>query len=357
MNLDDLDHFHSTDPHDFLGQVDALPDQVKAAWALGQSLTLPADFQGLAQIIIAGVGDAAISGELARTLALPECSAPILVWREFDLPAFVGPGTLVIALSHSGNTVETLHTAEAALARGARVLAITTGGKLAVLAETQGATLWRYTYHGETQNVSRDTRGAVGYLFLLPLAALVKLGLVADKSADVAEAVEALKAQQARLRADSPVNRNPAKRMAGQIMDRIAALFAGDYLLPVARRWQGQINQVGKANCQVVALSDVDHAVAGTEFPEPLVSKFMTLFFHAPSDTPRTRRRCDAAREIYMTSGFNTDVIEAAGQSPLAHMLTALHFGDYTAFYLAMCYGVDPTPTPQIEYLKERMSA
>ncbi len=351
MNLDDLDHFKSLDPHGFLGQIEALPDQVTAAWALGQSLTgeaVPDGFQGLTQIVIAGIGDAAIGGDLARTLALPECPAPISVWREFDPPSFVGAGTLVIALSHSGNTVETLNVAEAALARGAKVLAITTGGKLAVLAETEKAALWRYPHYG-------DARGAVGYLFLLPLAALVKLGFVADKSAEVVEAVEALKAQQARLRAESPVNRNPAKRMAGQIMDRLAALFAGDYLLPVARRWQGQINQVGKANCQVVALSEVDHAVAGTVYPEQLVSKFMTLFFHAPSDAPRTRRRCDAAHEIYMTSGFNTDVIDATGQSPLAHMLTALHFGDYTAYYLAMCYGVDPTPTPQIEYLKERM--
>jgi glucose/mannose-6-phosphate isomerase len=349
MNLDDLDHFKSLDLHDFLGQVDALPDQVTAAWALGQSLQLPGDFRGRSQIVIAGMGDAAVGGELARTLALPECPVPITVWREFDLPACVGPNTLVIALSHSGNTVETLNLAEAALARGAKVLAVTTGGKLAILAEAEKAALWRYTHYG-------DARGAVSYLFLLPLAALVKLGFLADKSADVIEAVAALKAQQDRLRADSPVNRNPAKRMAGQIMDRIPALFAADYLVPVARRWQGQINQVGKASCQIVALSEVDHAVAGTEFPETLVSKFMTLFFRAPSDSPRSHRRREAAREIFMTCGFNTDVIDATGQSPLAHMLTALNYGDYTAYYLAMCYGVDPTPTPQIDYLHERMA-
>jgi glucose/mannose-6-phosphate isomerase len=81
----------------------------------------------------------------------------------------------------------------------------------------------------------------------------------------------------------------------------------------------------------------------------------MALWLRAPSYSPRSARRAEAVRELYMTSGFNTDVIDGVGNAPLAHMLTALHYGDYTAYYLAMCYGVDPTPTPQIDELKARM--
>jgi glucose/mannose-6-phosphate isomerase len=57
-----------------------------------------------------------------------------------------------------------------------------------------------------------------------------------------------------------------------------------------------------------------------------------------------------------MTAGFNTDAIEGVGRSPLAHMLTALHYGDYVAYYLALCYGVDPSPIPQIDFLKEQLA-
>ena len=52
----------------------------------------------------------------------------------------------------------------------------------------------------------------------------------------------------------------------------------------------------------------------------------------------------------------NTDIIDARGDSPLAHIWTTLHFGDYTAYYLAMTYGVDPTPVAAIENLKQEMS-
>ena len=158
------------------------------------------------------------------------------------------------------------------------------------------------------------------------------------------------------LRAESPVARNPAKRMAGQLMDRLGAIFASDYLAPVARRWKMLINEFAKAGAIADELPEMDHgSAAGTIYPEALVSKYMLLFLRSAHDHPRNRARADLTRELYMTAGFNTDAIEAAGQSPLAHMLTALHYGDYTAYYLAMCYGVDPGDVPQIEYLKTEL--
>jgi glucose/mannose-6-phosphate isomerase len=313
------------------------------------SYALPEAYRNVSQVVITGMGGSAIGGALAQALVAPECALPLAVVRDYALPGCVGPQTLVVGSSHSGNTEETLSACETALARGARLLAITRGGKLAALAEQHGAPVWRFEHAGQP-------RAAVGWSFMLALAALVKLGAVPDKSADVAEAVAAMRAQQEHLKADAPATRNPAKRMAGQLLDRLAAVFASDYLAPVARRWKGQISEVGKAWGQFEELPELDHnSVVGTLYPEALVSKFMVLFLRSAHDHPRNRLRADVTREIYMTAGFNTDVLEAAGRSPLAHMLTALHYGDYTAYYLAMGYGVDPSPIPQIDYLKEQL--
>jgi glucose/mannose-6-phosphate isomerase len=281
----------------------------------------------------------------------PECPVPISLLRDYSLPAYVGPDSLVIASSHSGNTEETLAASQAALERGARLLAITRGGKLGALAEQHNQPVWRFEHAGQP-------RSAVGFSFMLTLAVLQNLGLVADRSAQVAGAVDAMRAQQARLLATSPVARNPAKRLAGQFMDRIAAVFAADYLAPVARRWKGQLNEVAKAAALFDELPEMDHnSVVGTIYPEGLVSKFMVVFLRSGHDHARNRLRADVTREIYMTGGFNTDTVEARGDSPLAHILTTLHFGDYTAFYLAMCYGIDPSPIPQIDFLKDQLAS
>ena len=348
MNLDNLGDFNSLDSQNLLHEINSFPDHVASAWALGQSLTLPEDFQSVRNIVIAGMGSSGMGGELAQTLAAPECPAPVSLWSNYALPAFVGRDTLVIGLSHSGDTEETVSACEAALARGARLLAIAAGGKLAALAAKHNAPVW-----GFGDQASRLT---ISHAFMLTLAALAKLGLVADKSADVEEAVAALRAQRTSLHAESPVIHNPAKRMAGQWMDRLGVVFASDYLAPVARRWKAQINWLAKAWAVFDVWPEMDHnSIAGTLYPEALVSKYMVLFLRSAHEPPRNRARADVTREIYLTAGFNTDAIEAAGQSPLAHMLTTLHYGDYAAYYLAMCYGVDPGPAPQIDYLREEL--
>jgi len=350
MNLDDLGHLQALDTQNFLHDVDTLPDQVEQAWRLARSYP-PLDGPGqIKNIVITGMGGSAIGGDLVQAYLAAECPLPLAVVRGYRLPAWAGPETLVIASSHSGNTEETLAASQAALERGARLLAITRGGQLGRLADAHGRPVWRFEHGGQP-------RAAVGFSFMLILWALVNLGLVADPSEPVAGAVAALRAQQARLRAEVPVSGNPAKRMAGQLMDRLPLIFAADHLAPVARRWKGQINEVAKAVAVFDELPEMDHnSVAGTMYPEMLTGKFMALFLRSSLAHPRNALRAEVTRQLYMTAGFNTDVIDASGPSTLAHMLTSLHFGDYTAFYLAMAYGVDPSPVPQIDELKDELS-
>lgn len=342
MNLDDLDRLKSLDSQNFIHDIDVLPDQVAAGWRLGQLSRLPNNYGAITNIILTGQGSAAIGGMLTQALVAPECRVPVIIWPDYNLPAFVGLNTLVICSSYSGNTKETLSACEAALARGARLLAITTGGKLAALADKQGAPVWRFEHKGQP-------RAAVGLAFMLTLAALMKLGLASDKSAEVVEAVQAMRKQQELLRTKVPMTQNPAKRLAWQLKDHLGLVFASSYLLPVARHWKEQIAEVAKANVTFDELSESNQNLfVGPFFPEAFMSKQLVIFLRSRHDQSRHHSRSEVMREIYEQSGFNTEAIEAQGQSPLANMLTALHFGDYVAYYLAMAYGLDPFPLPGV---------
>jgi glucose/mannose-6-phosphate isomerase len=339
MKLDELDRLKSLDSQNFIHDIDTLPDQVAAGWRLGQLSRLPNNYGAITNIVITGSGSSAIGGMLTQALVAPECRVPVILWRDYNLPAFVGLNTLVICSSYSGNTKETLSICEAALARGARLLAITTGGKLAALADKHGAPVWRFEHKGQPR--------AVGLSFMLTLAVLMKLGLASDKSVEVVEAVKAMRKQQEALRTQVPALQNPAKRLAWQLMDRLGLIFASSYLMPVARYWKEQISEVAKANVTFDELSDLNQNLfVGPFFPEAFVSKQLVIFLRSRHDQSRHHSRSEVMREIYEQSGFNTEAIEAQGQSPLANMLTALHFGDYVAYYLAMAYGLDPFPLP-----------
>lgn len=357
MNLDDLSRFKQLDPEDMLAHIDGLPDQLQSAWDMSQ--TLPLEFAdglrpsasgggSLRQIVICGLGGSAIGADLVSAAVMDTCPVPVIVHRDYGLPGFArGPETLVICSSHSGNTEETLDSFETALGNGCRVLAVSTGGKLAEKARAAGALVWQFAHQGQP-------RAAVGFSFGLILGALSRLGLVPDASEDVAGAVKAMKSQQMALAAESPVPRNPAKRLAGQLVGRWVTVFGAGNLAPVARRWKGQINEVAKAVANFEFIPEADHnTLAGVLHPpEVIPPHVITLFLRAPSDHPRNRLRLDMTRQTYMLEGLNADGYTAKGDSPIAHIWTALHFGDYMAYYLAMAYGVDPTPVAALESLK-----
>jgi glucose/mannose-6-phosphate isomerase len=351
MDLNNLSVMKQLDHQNMLGEIDNLPDQLQSAWELGQSQPLP-EADSIQRVLIAGMGGSAIGADLLAAYAADACPLPVTVHRDYGLPAFAdGPGTLVIASSHSGNTEETLEAFDAALEAGCTLLAVCTGGELEKRARTHKVPTWKFNHQGQP-------RAAVGFSFGLLLAAFARLGLVPDPAIDVAETVAVMKDQQKSLRAEVPLEQNPAKRMSGQLVGRWVNVYGAGILAPVARRWKGQVNELAKAGAGFENLPEADHnALAALVNPADTLSRTMTLFIRCPSDHPRNRLRLDLTRQGFMLEGLNTDFYDARGDSPLAHIWTTLHFGDYNAYYLAMAYGADPTPVESLQNFKAAMKA
>jgi glucose/mannose-6-phosphate isomerase len=349
MLFDQPEQITRIDPQDMLSEINALPDQLEAAWALGKSQELP-DWEGLKRVVIAGMGGSAIGADLLAAYAAPYARLPVWVLRQYELPAWAaGSETLVIGSSHSGNTEETISVMEQALERGCRALAVTTGGRLAEMA-ADNLPLWRFEHHGQP-------RAAVGYSFALLLSACVRLGLLPEQDDPVAEAVAAMRRQAEHLKADVPAVNNPGKRYAGQLMGRWFTIFGAEFLAPVARRWKTQVNELAKAWAQFEILPEADHnALAGTARPEMLGSQAFCMFLVSEKYNRRNRLRMDLTRKAYMLEGVSTDFYQAQGESRLAHQWTALHFGDYVAYYLAIAYQIDPTPVEALANLKAELN-
>lgn len=349
MILDEPERFQKLDPSDFLSYINELPEQLKAAWKLGQEYPLP-EVDQVSRVVLAGMGGSAIGGDLLASYAMPVAKVPIFVWRNYDLPGFVSDSrTLVIASSHSGNTEETLSAFDRALERGATVLAVTTGGTLAEAATNAGTPVWRFEHDGQP-------RSAVGFSFGLLLSALTRAGFIEFDPKDIDETMLAMHDQMEEIGAKIPVAGNLAKRMAGQFMDRWPTIIGSEFLAPVARRWRTQIAEIPKAVAQFEELPEADHnMIEGVQHPESLFGPTMVVFLRSTLNHPRNLKRLEATRNTLMVEGFNTDILEAQGQSRLAHQWTSLHLGDYVAYYLAMAYGTDPTPVPIMQDLKQRL--
>lgn len=351
MDLNDHREFANLDKQNYLAEIENLPDQLDNAYLQGLSMDLPV-MHGIRQVLVAGMGGSAIGADLLVGYAAPLSPVPIVVHRNYGLPAWaMGPETLVVASSHSGNTEETLAAFDQALIAGCPLLVLCTGGKLAEKAKAASVPLWTFIHPGQP-------RAAVGFSFGLLLALLYRLNLLIDPYTELTGAILAMREQQAGLRADVPVARNLAKRLAGQLVGRWVMVFGTEVLEPVARRWKTQINELAKAWAQFEVLPEADHnALAGLAQPENSLSSAMALFLRGSSYHARNQLRAELTKQAYMLEGVNTDFVDAVGETSLAQQWTTLHLGDYVGYYLAMLYDIDPTPIPALEGFKKQLAA
>lgn len=351
INLDDPETLARFDPADLFGRIAELPAQCQAGWELGQALELPNDYRQVDQVVIAGMGGSAIGGALVAALVGPNCRVPVLVVRDYELPACAaGPATLVLGVSHSGNTEETIAAFEQAHARGCKLVAITTGGQLAQQAIEYRAPLLTYHY-------ASPPRAALGYSLASLLALIGRLGLARDYNADLQEAIAVMRAWQQEIAPSVPVARNSAKRLAGQMMGRAVIVWGSTILAQAARRLKGQFNENAKTWAYLEALPEATHnAIEGVQFPQDMLGKFLVLFLTSSLDHPRVQLRCRLARQSLLQAGVNTETLSGRGQSALAQVMSVVHYGDYVSGYLALLYETDPARMDAIAELKQRMA-
>ncbi len=350
IDLDNWTLFHQIDPDDMLGRIAELPQQCRDAWANVQGLELPAEYRRVNRVVALGMGGSAIGGDLLRVLAEPECALPIVTNRDYTVPAFVNADTLVIASSYSGNTEETLSAFQEVRQRGAALLAITTNGKLAQQARELGAPLLTFRYQSQP-------RAALGYSLVSLIGVMQELGFIGDKAADLEEAIAVMEALQEEIRETVSVTENLAKQLAKRLYGHLPVIYGAGYLAEVAHRWKTQLNENAKAWSFFEQLPELNHnAVVGYQFPKELAERILVVMLASSLDHPRNKARFQVTQEILTRHGIAYETIEARGKSPLAQMLSAIHFGDYVSFYLAMLYEVDPTPVQAIGYLKERLA-
>ena len=349
----DLDHpesYAAVDTAGMLAHLQGLPRQLEDAWRLAQGLGAPPEYGAADAIVVAGMGGSAIGADLVRGLCADSLRVPLVVWRDYGLPGFVGPRTLVIASSYSGGTEETLTAVERAAAVGARVLGITTGGMLAERLGARGCPVLRFEY-------AAQPRAAVGYALLLVLGVLTRLGYLGEQPGAVEAAIAAVSQATERLAPAVVSDENGAKQLALALRERVAVIYGGGFLAPVARRWKGQCNENAKHWAFYEELPELNHnAVVGYQYPaDPRLTPHAVLL--RSSLLPgRVALRCTITAELLERHGVPYTAVDAWGEGALAHLLSAVAYGDWTSYYLALLNGVDPTGIAAIDYLKTRLA-
>jgi glucose/mannose-6-phosphate isomerase len=346
--IESVERIRAADPGNMLDRIKDLPKQVRDAWTIARAAQLPPAHGDVRNITVAGMGGSAIGGDLAAALLAGELKVPMNVHRDYGLPAYVGRDSLVIASSYSGNTEESLSSFEEAQRRGARVLVLTTGGKIAELARAAKYPVITFSYPAQP-------RAALGYSLGLVLGALTRLGFVRDLSSDI----DAALADVAKLeeRVHEGARTNDAKKLAIELYGRIIFAYGGGVLGVMARRVKGQWNENAKNWGAFDVLPELNHnGVVGFPHPDIARDALTVLLLRSDRDNPRHKLRFDVTRELLDRASVPHKTLQFTGANMLSEVLQLTLFTDYVSFYVALLNGVDPSPVKSIDYLKERLA-
>ncbi|HEY8829934.1 MAG TPA: bifunctional phosphoglucose/phosphomannose isomerase, partial [Candidatus Limnocylindria bacterium] len=281
--IESVEAIKKADPGDML-------TKIKDAWKIVSAASLPPAYGDVRNITVLGMGGSAIGGEFAGALLGDELKVPLNVHRDYGVPGYVGRDSLIIASSFSGNTEETLSGFDEAKKRGAKILAITTGGRLADEAKALRLPLITFGYHAQP-------RAALGYSLTLVMGALHKLGLVRDMGKDI----EAALADVAKLeeRVHEGARTNDAKKMAIELVGKIPVIYGAGVMGVMARRVKDQWNENAKNWAHYDVMSELNHnAVVG--FPHPPIARDaqVVLLLRSKRDNSRHKLRFDVTKEL-----------------------------------------------------------
>ncbi len=327
----------------------ALPEQVAAAAALADALDRPLPaHDDIENVVVLGMGGSGIAGDIVSAVAAPFMSVPVVVAKGYEAPSFVGPGTLCFAVSYSGSTEETVEAAQAAVAAGARLVVLSTGGELGELATAVGA-----------PSVALPDipmpRAGVGAVSIPVLGILERVGLFPGARDYIADAVAQLRRRRDQLIRDG----NGAQQLAREIGRTIPVAYGGDALGYVAAyRFKCQVNENAKAPAFAAAVPEMCHnEICGWGQHGDVTRQVVSVVrFRHDFEHPQVSRRFELTAEIVDEVVHTVLDVTAAGEGALAQLFDLVIQGDFTSLHMAVEAGIDPGPIPVLVELKDALA-
>jgi len=350
VDLDNPQSYKKPGVEEILGHLRQFPGQCRRAWEQALRLDLPQDYREIDKVIILGIGGSAIGGEIASRLVLEEKKIPVWVHRDYDLPVTTDGRTLVIASSYSGNTEETLSGFIQSLETPAKKMVITTGGRLKQMAEENNIPGFIIEYEA-------PPRMAFPHSFVSLVGIFQKMGLLADKTADIEEMLGILKKLQGDCAETAPLASNQAKQMATRLREHIAVIYGGGILSAVARRWKAQLNENGKSWAFFELYPELNHnAVVGYVFPSEIKKKMFVVLLRSTLLHPRVLWHYEATTRLLAKEEIKHESIDAVGESALAQMMSLVLLGDYLTCYLAVLNEANPATLDAVDFVKSYLA-
>jgi glucose/mannose-6-phosphate isomerase len=318
------------------------PEQLTTAIEIGKNSTITPHSKEISNVVMSGLGGSGIGGTIVQELTSQKLSIPFSVNKKYTLPGFVGENTLVIISSYSGNTEETVEALNLAIEKKAKVVGITSGGKIKDICQANNLDLIMLP-----ANIP-SPRACLGYSLIQQFFILNKLHLIDDFF------IEEIQSARQLITDNQESIQDESKKLAQNIFDKMPIIYAPDTMEGVAIRWRQQINENSKMLCWHHVIPEMNHneLVGWREKSDNLA----VLFLRNENDYQKIQKRIKINQEIIGEYTQNIYEIWSKGKTAIEKTIYLINLGDWLSYYLSELRKIDPIEVNVINYLKSELT-
>jgi glucose/mannose-6-phosphate isomerase len=327
----------------------ATGSQLRRSYEAARGAPIP--FVGEARsVTFCAMGGSAAAGDLLAASLADRVRLPLTTLRGYRVPAGYGEEDVVVCVSYSGDTEETLAAFDAARERGCSSIAVCAGGVLADRAAEADIPVVLIPADAPVP------RAGLGALVGGTLGAVVGAGLVSGVDGEVGDAAATVEPLAAELGPDRETSRNEAKAVAGWVGDRIPVIWGSEGVSAAAAwRWKTAFNENAEVPAFASALPELDHhEVVGWNGGRG--DAFRLIVLREEGEHDRVQPRLEATLEAMAGADLQWREVRARGDTPLARGLALCLVGDLASAYHALARGIDPAAMDALDRVKRRLA-
>lgn len=295
-------------------------------------------------VLVCGMGGSALPADILKMwLEANKIILPLRVHRDYGLPHHADKRQLIIGISYSGNTEETLSSIQEAQKKNLKIAAVTSGGKLAEFCKKHEIPL-------AIVPSGFQPRMAVGFQFAALIKILTNSGIIKNNLTDVCALEKLLK---------PGLLKNRGKELAEKLKNKVPLIYASRSFKALARIWKIKFNENSKIPAFHNYFPELNHneMVGFTKIPnfKIPISNFHILILRSPRALPINLKRMELTCRILRKRGMAVDIIYIKGYNILDEIFSNILLADWASYYLALAYKIDPTPVKIVEEFKKNL--
>lgn len=310
--------------------IEDFPHQLKESFKISKEI----EKKAFKNVVICGLGGSALPGEIIRYLYR---NIPLYIQRDYGLPKEADKNSLVICISYSGNTEETISALKESLKKRLVTVGISTGGEIEKICKN--------IPHIKIPS-GIQPRSATGYLFIAAYKALVSANIIKNNEKEISKATNLLKKERQEVK---------GKKLSEKIKNKIPIIYASRDLNFLARIWKIKFNENSKVPSFFNYFPELNHNEMVGFTNKEKNKNFFAIILKDEKDKKENIKRMEVFSKIMKFKKLDSIIVEVKGENKIYKIFSSIILGDWASYYLALLHNVDPTPVKIIEEFKKKI--